>query len=239
MKKFLSLFLLLSVLALYPLSVMAAAKKPADVITDTVEYEKKRLRYSYYMPQTTTSPSEELVLVPGLNGQGKSMITKEWKQLADEKKWLILAPTFRFEGAKAFNAQQSYQYPKVWSGKALNAAFEKLAEDKGVRVSSLYMVGFSAGAQFVERYIFLYPDKIKKAAIISSGSNDSVEKRISTEIFYGIGEKDKDVRKEAATKFIGEAKNKGISIIGKTYPKTGHSFNKDMKADVIEFLKQK
>lgn len=98
------------------------------------------------------------------------------------------------------------------------------------------MVGFSAGAQFVARYIFLYPDKVKKAAIMASGGNDTIKKRISVEIFYGIGEKDSKIRKDNAEKFIREAKNMGISIVEKTYSKTGHKFTPAMHADVIDFM---
>lgn len=237
MNKTLILFLLLIVVILYPLASEAKDPKLKEIPTDTVEYANKKLQYAYYMPKTSENPTEALILVPGLSGKGQGMINKEWKKLADEKKWLIIAPTFVFEGGNAFDNRKSYQYPKAWSGKALNTIFSKFAEDKGIRIDSLYMVGFSAGAQFVGRYIFLYSEKVKKAAIISSGGNDPIQKRISVEIFYGIGEKDTKVRKDNAEKFIREAQNIGILITEKTYPKTGHKFTKTMQADVIEFIR--
>lgn len=240
MKRILILSLLLMAIISFPISSEAKpkVKKLPDVLSNNAEYNNKKLKYAYYIPKTTENPTEALVLVPGLRGQGKRMITPEWKKLADEQKWLIIAPTFVFEGEKAFKEQRSYQYPKVWSGEAFNTIFKQLAEEKNIRINSLYMMGFSAGAQFVGRYIFLYPEKVKKAAIISSGGNDVVSRRIPVEIFYGIGEKDTKIRLEAAEKFIQEAKKRGISIVNKTYPKTAHRYTKDMRTDIIEFLRQ-
>lgn len=112
MKKNLILFLLLTAFILYPILSEAKASKPVEIQTDSIEYANKKLQYAYYMPKTTENPTEALVLVPGLNGKGKGMITKEWRKIADEKEWLIIAPTFIFEGGKAFDNRKSYQYPQ-------------------------------------------------------------------------------------------------------------------------------
>ena len=66
-------------------------------------------KVSNYMPKTSTTPNEALVIVAGLRVQGQKMITKEWKELADNNKWLIISPTFSYEGDNAFKEQKSYQ----------------------------------------------------------------------------------------------------------------------------------
>ena len=166
------------------------------------------------------------------------MIDQKWMNFADQKKWIIISPSFVFEGEQAFQKEKSYQYPKVWSGGALKEILKRIST-KGYKISNLYMMGFSAGAQFVGRYSFLNPQKVKKCAIIASGGNDEITKTIPVKFFYGIGANDAQNRKEFADIFETQAKKKHISVIKKIYNSAGHSLTDEMQKDVRSFFNKK
>ena len=203
----------------------------------SVTYKNKQLEYAYYVPKNVLPQSNlsAIILVPGLNGKGETLLDQSWMNFADKKNWVIIAPSFVFEGEQAFQQARSYQYPKAWSGGALKAILQQFSE-KGYKISSLYMMGFSAGAQFVGRYALLNPQQVKKCAIIASGGNDKITKNVPVKFFYGIGKNDAGNRRLFADTFETEAKRKRISITKKVYENTGHSLTIEMQNDVRQFF---
>ena len=200
-----------------------------------VEYGGRGLDYAYYVPETVTAEPDAIVLVPGLNGRGESMINSKWLALSEQTGRPIIAPSFVFEGDEAFQKNESYQYPSVWSGDALNAIFEQFAE-KGIHIQNLYMAGFSAGAQFVGRYSLAHPDQVTKCAIGASGGNDPVDYASPVKFFYAVGENDEEYRRQNADRFVDQAEGYGVSIERKIYPGVGHTFTSEMEDDFIRFL---
>ncbi|MDY6407175.1 MAG: dienelactone hydrolase family protein [Pseudomonadota bacterium] len=217
------------------LVVLSAHKGKAGGYQHFVEYQGKKLEYAYYVPETVTATPNALILVPWLNGRGDQMIDEAWIRLSDKTGRPIIAPSFVFEGEKAFQNKESYQYPAVWSGGALNAIFSQFAE-KGIHIQRLYMAGFSAGAQFVERYALAHPEQVAKCAIGASGGNDPIDYVSPVQFFYAIGENDQDNRRQFAEEFERQAEAYGVSVKRNIYKGVGHSFTADMKADFIQFL---
>lgn len=209
----------------------------AGGLKHSVKYKNKTLEYVYYAPENLRPQSNlsAIILVPGLNGKGETLLDKSWMDFADKKNWLVIAPSFVFEGGEAFQQRKSYQYPKEWSGGALKAILKQFS-DKGYKVSSLYMMGFSAGAQFVGRYAFLNPQQVKKCAIIGSGGNDKITKSVPVKFFYGIGKNDAENRRSFAATFEKEAKSKRISLVKKEYENVGHNLTSEIHNDVREFF---
>ena len=218
--------------------VLCAFPVHAERANHSITYQKKNLDFAYYVPDKLKSKSNltAIVLVPGLSGRGDSMIDQAWMEFADKTQRIIIAPSFVFEGEDAFQKGKSYQYPKVWSGPALNQILKEFSS-VGYSIKSLYMMGFSAGAQFVGRYALLYPQKVKKCAIIASGGNDKITKSVPVKFFYGIGANDADNRQQFAKDFETQAKSKHISLTKKIYPGVGHSLTADMQNDVRQFFK--
>lgn len=213
----------------------------AEVLTSSVRYKNKKLEYAYYVPSDimrTKDKVSAIVLVPGLNGRGEQMIDKDWMAFADKKNWIIISPSFVFEGNEAFQKNQSYQYPNVWSGGALNEIFKRFS-GKGLKISSLYLMGFSAGAQFVGRYALSNPQRVKKCAIIASGGNDDITKAVPVKFFYGIGSNDADNRREFADTFEKQAKKYHVYVVKKKYDGVGHSLTSTMQNDVRSFFNAK
>ena len=213
----------------------------AEVLTSSVHYKNKKLEYAYYIPSDimrTKDKVSAIVLVPGLDGKGEDMIDKDWMTFADKKNWIIISPSFVFEGSEAFQKGTSYQYPKVWSGGALNEIFKRFSA-KGLKISNLYLMGFSAGAQFVGRYSLSNPQRVKKCAIIASGGNDDITKAVPVKFFYGIGTSDADNRREFADTFEKQAKKYHVSVVKKEYNGVGHSLTSAMQNDVRSFFNAK
>ena len=209
----------------------------AGGLEHSVTYQNKKLEYAYFVPKNLKPQSNlsAIILVPGLNGKGETLLDQSWMNFADKKNWIIIAPSFVFEGEQDFQQEKSYQYPKVWSGGALKAILKQFS-DKGYKISSLYMMGFSAGAQFVGRYAFLNPQQVKKCAIIASGGNDKITKSVPVKFFYGIGKNDASNRRSFADTFEKEAKGKHISLVKKEYENVGHTLTQKMQDDVRQFF---
>jgi len=203
----------------------------------SVEYAGKKLDYAYYVPETVTSTPDAIILVPGLNGRGEHMLNQKWIDLSERTGRPIIAPSFVFEGDAAFRNNQSYQYPNVWSGDALNAILAQFAE-KGIQIQSLYMAGFSAGAQFVGRYSLAHPNQVVKCAIGAAGGNDPINYASPVKFFYAIGENDQQNRRKFSDEFVDQAAAYGVSVERKIYPHTGHNFTAEMENDYIRFLEE-
>ncbi len=222
---------------LFCITIFTGCLVSAGGLKHSVTHQNKKLEYVYYAPKNLRPQSNlsAIILVPGLNGKGETLLDQSWMNFADKKNWLIIAPSFVFEGAQAFQQEKSYQYPKVWSGGALKAILKQFS-DKGYKISSLYMMGFSAGAQFVGRYALLNPQQVKKCAIMASGGNDKITKSVPVKFFYGIGKNDASNRRSFADTFEKEAKSKRISITKKVYENTGHNLTAEMQNDVRQFF---
>ena len=215
--------------------ILISNQSLADGYRHHVEYQGRTLNYAYYVPASITAEPDALILVPGLNGQGEHMINSKWIALSDKTGRPIIAPSFVFEGDAAFQRNESYQFPNFWSGGALNAILDQFSE-KGIYIQHLYMAGFSAGAQFVERYTLAHPDQVSKCAIGAAGGIDPIDYTCPVQFFYAIGEKDQSNRRQFADEFADQAAAYGVSVIQKKYPNIGHSFTSDMENDFIDFL---
>ena len=202
----------------------------------TLNSANLKVRFYYYIPEMLMNSQTSyplIVTVPGMDGNGEEAVYEELKNLADTKGYAILAPTFR-HNEYDFNHEESYQYPAAWSGAALNSMLYK-AKSNGLNYSKLYLIGFSAGGQFVSRYSLLYPDKIEACAILSSGGRVKPTQKTNVKYFIGIGTDDIDYRKENAEIFQNAAVNLGIPVIYKEYP-FGHDISSSEINDVVDFF---
>lgn len=193
-------------------------------------------KFYYYIPSrliNATEPYPLIVTVPGMDCDGRDAVYEELKNLADTKGYAILAPTFK-HNENDFNQQKSYQYPAAWSGAALNNMLDR-AKSNGLNYSKLYLVGFSAGGQFVSRYSLLYPDRVAACAILSSGARVKPTLKTNVKYFIGIGTGDIDYRKENAEIFYRAALNLGIPVVYQKY-NMDHTTSSAEINDVVNFI---
>lgn len=203
----------------------------------TSNYANLTLKYYYYIPKSIVknSAAPYLIMVPGLNCSGQDFVTQQFKDFAKREGFVIISPSF-MEDDKNFDNQTSYQFPRAWSGQALNDILNSFNSGHNMRPSRIYMLGFSAGAQFVSRYAMLYPDYVTACAFNAPGGTDDPLKYQATKFYVAVGNQDEDVRKHTAQNFCNLAQNKGIDVTFKEYENLPHQLSQDEINDELAFF---
>lgn len=205
----------------------------------TNNYANPTLNYFYYIPQNVFKTKNErhpyLILVPGLSGRGEDFVSQTFKDFAKKEGFVIIAPSF-IEDSKNWESKTSYQYPQAWSGQALNDILNSFDTKQNMRPLHIYMLGFSAGAQFVSRYAMLYPDYVTACAFNAAGGTDDPLKYQATKFYVAVGSQDEDVRKQNAQKFYTLARKQGIEVTFKIYDNLGHGLSADEINDELAFF---
>ena len=84
----------------------------------------------------------------------------------------VLAPLFP-ASIDSFNDLENYKLLRYKSLHADTVLFDILDEVKvrwpGIATEKVYMIGFSGGGQFVQRFLYLYPEKLYAASVGSPG----------------------------------------------------------------------
>lgn len=211
--------------------------KARDYI-QTTNLTNLNVKFMYYIPKNlvnSTKPFPVIVYVPGLDGDGEDCLRQEVYDFADTNGFGILTPSFKYN-EEDFRNNKAYQYPNVWSGNALIRMLKK-AQLKGLNYSKIYLMGFSAGAQFTSRFSLLYPDMVQACAFMASGAKVVPTSRTNVKYFVGIGSMDDKLRLDNAQAFYNEARKLGISVEYKTYP-IGHEESDQEISDVLNFFKR-
>lgn len=200
------------------------ATSGTDSIT-TSNYANQTLSYFYYIPQNVMQNKQVrppyLILVPGLSGRGEDFTTQVFKDFANQNGFVIIAPSFVFD-QKNWENKTSYQYPAVWSGKAMNDILNSFDTKQGLKPSRIYMLGFSAGAQFALRYSLLYPDYVTACSIIAAGEADMPTQYQATKFLIAVGDQDEQDRINKARDFYYAATAQKIDIYYKEYKNIAH-----------------
>lgn len=198
-----------------------------DSIT-TTNYANQILSYFYYIPVNVALNKQQrhpyLILVSGLGSRGEDFTTQVFKDFANQNGFIILAPSFTFD-QKNWQGKTSYQYPAAWSGRALNDILNSFMAKQGLKPSRIYMLGFSAGAQFALRYALLYPDYVTACSIIAAGEVDMPMTYQATKFLIAIGDQDEQDRKQKAIDFYNAATAQKIDIYYKEYKNIAHQLS--------------
>lgn len=176
-----------------------------------------------------------LVMIPWLSGRGDIFVTSECRKFAYEKKFVIVSPSFVWD-EKNWDAERSYQYPKVWSGNVLLEIINKFKREHNIRVSKLYLFGFSAGAQFALRFCLWKPELCAACAAHGSGASIEPTRKVNVKFFVTCGTQDFG-RIENAKEFYDLAKKKKIGVVFKEY-NTGHSLTPAQIKDSLKFFER-
>ena len=126
----------------------------------------------YYKPlnyDTINSP-----ILFGIHGQGGNGYSEipDLKSIADRRGALIVAPTMHSNWAIAMEGIQSPDscYHSYWLVNAITQIYRHILTKENKNSISVYLIGFSAGGQFVTRYVLLrqiIPDSIPIIMAIS------------------------------------------------------------------------
>lgn len=134
-------------------------------------------------------PLRVLVAVHGMGGSGEPFARDLFEQ-ADREQWLIVAPTFEY-GDWRDPAQVAREDPALIRWLADYTARLKVTTGWSVK-SRLFLLGHSRGAQLVQRFAFVYPERSLAVAALSAGTYTlpvSRSERWGTLAFpYGVGD---------------------------------------------------
>jgi poly(3-hydroxybutyrate) depolymerase len=193
----------------------------------TVDITNRTLEYYYYIPPDSVGVPQMpvLILVPGLSGSGRLFVLGRWRKFARENGFAVVSPSFRFN-TDDWQNQRSYQFPTIWSGQAMLDILDSVEKIAPIDKHSLYLFGFSAGAQYVHRFALLYPEHCKAVAAHAPGGITYPHKFVPVKFFVTVGQEDKD-RIEGARHFADSCKSFDISVDYKEYPGVGHALCED------------
>ncbi|MFC2028078.1 alpha/beta hydrolase [Chloroflexota bacterium] len=204
----------------------------------TDNYANKKLNYFYYIPSTIAANPDHayplLVMIPGLSGRGEDFVSRNTKLFADTEGFMIIAPSFTWDEVN-WDSNESYQYPSVWSGDALLEIIDQFEAQNDVKVSTLYLLGYSAGAQFALRFCVWKPQLCTACAAHASGGKVFLSEYIDVAFFVTVGKQDQDFRISNFDSFCSKAKNLGIDVECKQYS-TGHSISAYQIQDSLDFI---
>ncbi len=133
----------------------------------------QRFSYCLYVPARCEEEDAEHPLVIAVHGSGRGAqrYRKEFVDLAERNRCIVLAPLFPCGIIERGNLD-NYKFIKfhdIRFDRVLLAMVEEIAERYTVDVRRLLIHGFSGGGQFVHRFLYLHPGRIAAASIGAPG----------------------------------------------------------------------
>jgi poly(3-hydroxybutyrate) depolymerase len=157
----------------YRFTLLAAASCLACVAVQAagrgsfpIEHGGHRLTVWHYLPAGTTADVPVLFVIHGV-GRNAEEYLNDWVEHADRKRFLLVVPEFsrsEFPGEPAFNsgnlfaADGSLHPRSAWSFSMIEPIFDAIRARFGLTRNDYQIYGHSAGAQFVQRFLYFVPE---------------------------------------------------------------------------------
>ena len=130
----------------------------------------------YYRPATATADAPVLFVIHGV-GRNAEEYLNDWTEFAARKNFLLVVPEFskaEFPGEEAFNSGNLFDAagrPRLreeWSFSMIEPLFDALPGQLGVNRRDYLIYGHSAGAQFVQRFLYFVPEARATRAVAAN-----------------------------------------------------------------------
>lgn len=175
-----------------------------------------------------------LLLVPGYNGSGQSMLDERWCRFADEHGLVLLAPTFQTT-PEQLKKEKGYYYPEQGSGAQVEMALAEARRKTGVRTDQILIFGFSAGAHFAHRFALWKPGRVAAFVAYSAAWWSEPQPTLrSVPALIMCGETDE--RYEATRAFMEKALALHLPWVWRSYKNTGHQLTPSVRSMAEVFL---
>lgn len=158
-------------LLLLALVVFAPLLVPQTAHATDLTLTTRRLGASVYVhapPQPSDgTPARVLVILHGMGGNGPDL-SAPWLAAADERGWIIVAPTFKYgdwhdpDVIRSEDKRLSEELAGILT--ELPFTVDRPVADKAL------VFGFSRGAQLAHRFALLNPERIQAVAALAAGS---------------------------------------------------------------------
>lgn len=241
------LLLLGACLILQPLALFA--------VTETRLVSEDGMTNYLYTPTATADPNKTYWLVIGVHGLGGNGRTaqgiSDWAERYPDV--VVLGPSFaqrrlvKSDDGAASNVAYAGKETYALVGPIHEAKIKELIEKTGKDWKlkpKYFLFGFSAGAQFVHRYAFRYPEKVAGVSAHSAGAwaeetgEDAINLAAKSIPFaVSCGESDKGSsrsggppRIEGIKKFAETLKKLGFAVELRTWPNVEHTLTPDARA---------
>ncbi|HEY5813441.1 MAG TPA: hypothetical protein VIT23_12415 [Terrimicrobiaceae bacterium] len=164
------------------------------------------------------SPRAALVLIPGVNGNGRELIlSPSWQEFAKEHRLALLGLSFA-SPMNAIHDGSGYYYASKGSGDILLEGIRKIYG----RDLSLILYGFSGGAHFASRFEEWMPKRVIAWCAYSAGWWDLPSKNsVAPPGIVACGED--DPRYGASIVYFKQGRAAGKPWLWISLPRTGHS----------------
>jgi poly(3-hydroxybutyrate) depolymerase len=169
MKHFPDFFPLLLALATAIMPKAGGAAEPTVAVAahEHFDFEQagRHITVWFYVPPDATPQTSVVVVMHGIQRNGEDYLA-DWIPLAREKGFLLVAPEF---STKEFPGEEGYIYGNTvdkagralpreqWSFSVIEPVFDAIRTRTGNRSAHYRLYGHSAGAQFVQRFVYFVP----------------------------------------------------------------------------------
>lgn len=156
----------------------AAERLPAGA--SRFEFEDpagRTIKVFAYRPAKVDASTPVLFVLHGVERDAERYFS-EWRRLAADKRVILVVPEFsnrRFPGAEDYNQGNLFgrsgsrlNEPEKWSYSIIEPLFEDVRERTGTKVADYSLYGHSAGAQFVHRFMLLFPEARVDTAVAAN-----------------------------------------------------------------------
>lgn len=137
-----------------------------------------RISYALYIPPTHYSGNSNciqlplLILVHGTERRWTAIYEEELVSYADQTPCAILAPLFPagLDGPNDLDSYKKLRSPSLRSDQALLSILDEIAPRwPEIRTDKIFMMGFSGGGQFAQRFLYLYPERLAAVSVGAPG----------------------------------------------------------------------
>lgn len=144
----------------------------------TITHGGHELPVWHYRPAGLPADAPVLFVIHGV-GRNAEDYLNDWVELADAKRFLLVVPEFtkkEFPGEEGFNSGNLFDAAgrpvprEAWSFSMIEPAFDAVRAQLGSTRPDYCLYGHSAGAQFVQRFLYFVPDaRVARAVAANAG----------------------------------------------------------------------
>lgn len=158
-----------------------------------LEFGGHKMTVWNYQPAGATVDSPVLIVIHGVGRNAEEYLT-DWMGLADQKNFLLVVPEFsktEFPGEAAFNsgnlfaADGQLRPREQWSFSMIEPVFDAVRARFGLRRDDYQIYGHSAGAQFVQRFLYFVPEA-RFTRLIAANAGWYMLPSLTTAFPYGL-----------------------------------------------------
>jgi poly(3-hydroxybutyrate) depolymerase len=174
-------------------AALASAAAPAARGHFAFQHGSHEVTVWHYRPADLPADAPVLFVIHGV-GRNAEDYLNDWIEQADRKKFLLIVPEFskkEFPGEEAFNSGNLFDAAgrplprEEWSYSVIEPVFDAVCARVGSTRENYFLYGHSAGAQFVQRFLYFVPDA-RLAAAVSANAGWYMLPELAIAFPYGL-----------------------------------------------------